>query len=126
MALGGCLKNTIDLNLYRFLEACFMIQQSQAKVCHTLDISRATFNRHLADCRDLLPMGCLLRQREIMLRLLFHHSVDVGGEEPLEQLEQAQQISQSFEGNGCQYQYVFHAANPLSTLLFIPLLQRAM
>jgi len=46
------MKSSIDLNLYRFLGSLYE-QKSLAKVCHTLDISRATFNRYLSECREL-------------------------------------------------------------------------
>ncbi|MCZ8486319.1 hypothetical protein O9993_15855 [Vibrio lentus] len=56
-------------------------------------------------------MSCLLRQREIYASTLVHHSVDVGGEEPLEQLPRASAaIYKSFEGRDANIEYVFHAA----------------
>ena len=46
------MKNTVDLNLYRFL--CVLHdKRSQPKTSHTLNISRATFNRYLSECRDM-------------------------------------------------------------------------
>ena len=116
------MKNTIDLNLYRFLSLLYD-QQSQAKVCHTLDISRATFNRHLADCRDLFANELFIATKGNYAPTLFTTQLMLVVKEPLEQLEQAQQISQSFEGTDANIEYVFHAANPLSTLLTVPLLQ---
>ncbi|MBW3695087.1 LysR family transcriptional regulator [Vibrio sp. T187] len=116
------MKNTIDLNLYRFLDLLYE-QKSQAKVCHILDISRATFNRHLADCRDLFANELFIATKGSYAPTLFTTQLMSVVKEPLEQLEQVQQISQSFEGTDSNIEYVFHSANPLSTLLTVPLLK---
>ncbi|MCW8335672.1 LysR family transcriptional regulator [Vibrio sp. SCSIO 43135] len=116
------MKNTIDLNLYRFLDLLYE-QKSQAKVCHTLGISRATFNRHLADCRELFANELFLATKGIYQPTLFTTQLIAIVKEPLEQLEQAQQISQSFEGDNANIDYIFHVANPLSSLLTVPLVQ---
>ncbi|MFM2606626.1 LysR family transcriptional regulator [Vibrio chagasii] len=116
------MKNTIDLNLYRFLDLLYE-QQSQAKVCHILDISRATFNRHLSDCRDMFANELFIATKGVYTPTLFTTQLMLVVKEPLEKLEQAQQISQSFVGNDSNIEYVFHAANPLSTLFTVPLLK---
>ncbi|MGF1754668.1 LysR family transcriptional regulator [Vibrio makurazakiensis] len=116
------MKNTIDLNLYRFLDLLYE-QKTQAKVCHVLDISRATFNRHLSDCRDLFGNELFIATKGNYAPTLFTTQLMSVVKEPLEQLEQVQQISQSFEGTDSNIEYVFHAANPLSTLLTVPLLK---
>lgn len=116
------MKNTIDLNLYRFLDLLYE-QKTQAKVCHILDISRATFNRHLSDCRDLFGNELFIATKGNYAPTLFTTQLMAVVKEPLEQLEQVQQLSQSFEGTDSNIEYVFHAANPLSTLLTVPLLQ---
>ncbi|MGF1698528.1 LysR family transcriptional regulator [Vibrio lamellibrachiae] len=116
------MKNTIDLNLYRFLDLLYE-QKSQVKVCHTLGVSRATFNRHLSDCRDLFGNELFLATKGIYEPTLFANQLIGIIKEPLEQLEQAQQVSLSFEGDSADIEYVFYVANPLSSLLTVPLLQ---
>ncbi|MCK6264287.1 LysR family transcriptional regulator [Vibrio sp. ZSDE26] len=116
------MKNTIDLNLYRFLDLLFE-QKSQVKVCHTLDISRATFNRHLSDCRDLFGNELFIATKGIYEPTLFTNQLIRIIKEPLEQLEQAQQMSLSFEGDDADIEYMFYVANPLSSLLTVPLLK---
>ncbi|MGF1722437.1 LysR family transcriptional regulator [Vibrio kyushuensis] len=116
------MKNTIDLNLYRFLDLLYE-QKSQVKVCHTLGVSRATFNRHLSDCRDLFGNELFLATKGIYEPTLFTNQLIGIIKEPLEQLEQAQQVSQSFEGDNTSLDYVFFVANPLSSLLTVALLK---
>ncbi|MGF1885744.1 LysR family transcriptional regulator [Photobacterium profundum] len=116
------MKNTMDLNLYRFLDL-LLEQKSQVKVCHTLNISRATFNRHLADCRDIFSNELFIATKGIYEPTLFMTQLLSIVKEPLDQLEQAQQLSQSFTGDNVNFDFVFYAPSALSTLLTVPLLQ---
>lgn len=112
------MKSRIDLNLYQFLY-CLQQQQSLPKVCHELDISRATFNRYLAECRQWLANELFVvnkgnYQPNAFMRQLTEH---IHG--PLQQLEHAQQLAQSHHMPGAQY--VINLINPLSYLLTEPI-----
>ncbi|OCH08746.1 LysR family transcriptional regulator [Aliivibrio fischeri] len=116
------MKNSIDLNLYRFLDSLYE-QKSLAKVCHTLDISRATFNRYLSECRELFGNELFIADKGLYAPTLFTTQLINIIKAPLEQLEQAQQTAKSFNNKDANIEYIFHLANPLSNVLTVPLLQ---
>ncbi|RJG42273.1 LysR family transcriptional regulator [Motilimonas pumila] len=112
------MKSRLDLNLYQFLHCLYQVQ-SLPKVCHELNISRATFNRHLADCRQWLGNELFVvskgnYQANVFMRQLAEHI-----QTPLQQLEQAQQVVQSQNLQGAEY--VINLINPLSYLLTEPI-----
>ncbi|MGF1733896.1 LysR family transcriptional regulator [Photobacterium satsumensis] len=114
------MKNTIDLNLYRFLNLLCQ-QKSQAKVCHTLDISKATFNRQLAECRHRFDNELFNVDKGAYTPTLFCQQLCKALAEPLEQLEQIPQLAQSFNAVNRLNEYIFSIINPLSGLLTVPL-----
>ncbi|WP_285382689.1 LysR family transcriptional regulator [Vibrio sp. B181a] len=114
------MKNTIDLNLYRFLYLLSQ-QKSQAKVCHTLDISKATFTRQLAECRQRFDNELFNAEKGIYTPTLLCQQLCEAISEPLEQLEQLPQLAKTFNANQHSNEYVFSIINPLSGMLTIPL-----
>lgn len=114
------MKNTIDLNLYRFLYLLSQ-QKSQAKVCHTLDISKATFTRQLAECRLRFDNELFNAEKGIYTPTLLCQQLCEAIGEPLEQLEQIPQLAKTFNANQHSNEYVFSIINPLSGMLTIPL-----
>lgn len=114
------MKNTIDLNLYRFLHLLIQ-QKSQAKVCHTLDISKATFTRYLAECRQRFDNELFNAEKGAYTPTLFCQQLCQAICEPLEQLEQIPQLAKSFNASPHTTEYVFSIINPLSSMLTIPL-----
>ncbi|WP_394136209.1 LysR substrate-binding domain-containing protein [Aliivibrio fischeri] len=116
------MKNSIDLNLYRFIDSLYE-QKSLTKVCHTLDISRATFNRYLSECRERFNNELFIANKGLYAPTLFTIQLNNIIKTPLEQLEQVQQTAKSFNNKDANIEYVFHLANPLSNLLTVPLLQ---
>jgi DNA-binding transcriptional LysR family regulator len=113
-------KNTIDLNLYRFLYLLSQ-QKSQAKVCHTLDISKATFTRQLAECRLRFDNELFNAEKGVYTPTLLCQQLCEAIGEPLEQLEQIPQLAKTFNANQHSNEYVFSIINPLSGMLTIPL-----
>jgi len=113
-------KNTIDLNLYRFLYLLSQ-QKSQAKVCHTLDISKATFTRQLAECRQRFDNELFNAEKGVYTPTLLCQQLCEAIGEPLEQLEQIPQLAKTFNANQYSNEYVFSIINPLSGMLTIPL-----
>ncbi|CAH1542191.1 hypothetical protein THOG05_40129 [Vibrio rotiferianus] len=87
--LRHVVKHSIDLNLYRFLNLIFE-QKSLPKLCHTLNISRATFNRQLADCREQFGNELFIATKGLYHPTLFCSQLMHIIDEPLEQLESAQ------------------------------------
>ena len=116
------MKHSIDLNLYRFLNLIFE-QKSLPKVCHTLDISRATFNRQLADCRELFGNELFIANKGLYFPTLFCSQLMNIIEEPLEQLESAQTQVNVLEAATQPTQFRFFVPNPLSAILTTPLLE---
>lgn len=116
------MKHSIDLNLYRFLHLIFE-QKSMPKVCHTLDISRATFNRQLADCRVLFGNELFIANKGLYQPTLFCSQLMSLIEEPLEQLESVQTQINVLEAASQPTQFRFFVPNPLSALLTTPLLE---
>ncbi|MFN1583826.1 LysR substrate-binding domain-containing protein [Vibrio rotiferianus] len=114
------MKNTIDLNLYRFLYLLSQ-QKSQAKVCHTLDISKATFTRQLAECRLRFDNELFNAEKGVYTPTLLCQQLCEAIGEPLEQLEQIPQLAKTFNANQYSNEYVFSIINPLSGMLTIPL-----
>ncbi|CAH1546937.1 LysR family transcriptional regulator [Vibrio rotiferianus] len=114
------MKNTIDLNLYRFLYLLSQ-QKSQAKVCHTLDISKATFTRQLAECRQRFDNELFNAEKGVYTPTLLCQQLCEAIGEPLEQLEQIPQLAKTFNANQYSNEYVFSIINPLSGMLTIPL-----
>ncbi|CAH1550253.1 LysR substrate-binding domain-containing protein [Vibrio rotiferianus] len=114
------MKNTIDLNLYRFLYLLSQ-QKSQAKVCHTLDISKATFTRQLAECRLRFDNELFNAEKGVYTPTLLCQQLCEAIGEPLEQLEQIPQLAKTFNANQHSNEYVFSIINPLSGMLTIPL-----
>ncbi|MGR5212416.1 LysR substrate-binding domain-containing protein [Vibrio rotiferianus] len=114
------MKNTIDLNLYRFLYLLNQ-QKSQAKVCHTLDISKATFTRQLAECRLQFDNELFNAEKGIYTPTLLCQQLCEAINEPLEQLEQIPQLAQNFSANQQSKEFIFSIINPLSGMLTIPL-----
>jgi len=114
------LKNRFDLNLYHFLSLLHRYR-SQMKVCHDLDISRATFNRHLADCREGLGDELFVVAKGVYTPTLFTNQLIEYIEQPLEQLEQVQHAAKRFEGAESQLEFMFYVVNPLSRLITLPL-----
>ncbi|MGR5060005.1 LysR substrate-binding domain-containing protein [Vibrio rotiferianus] len=114
------MKNTIDLNLYRFLYLLSQ-QKSQAKVCHTLDISKATFTRQLAECRQRFDNELFNAEKGVYTPTLLCQQLCEAIGEPLEQLEQIPQLAKTFNANQYSNEYVFSIINPLSRMLTIPL-----
>ncbi|MGR5132100.1 LysR substrate-binding domain-containing protein [Vibrio alfacsensis] len=114
------MKNTFDLNLYRFLHLLSQ-QKSQVKVCHTLDISKATFNRQLAECRQHFDNELFNAEKGIYTPTLLCQQLCETISEPLEQLEQIPQLVQSLNANMYPNEYIFSIINPLSSMLTIPL-----
>lgn len=92
------MKNTIDLNLYRFLYLLSQ-QKSQAKVCHTLDISKATFTRQLAECRLRFDNELFNAEKGVYTPTLLCQQLCEAIGEPLEQLEQIPQLAKTFNAN---------------------------
>ncbi|WP_411063714.1 LysR substrate-binding domain-containing protein [Vibrio rotiferianus] len=115
------MKNTIDLNLYRFLYLLSQ-QKSQAKVCHTLDISKATFTRQLAECRLRFDNELFNAEKGVYTPTLLCQQLCEAIGEPLEQLEQIPQLAKTFNANQHSNEYVFSIINPLSGMLTIPLI----
>jgi len=113
-------KNTIDLNLYRFLYLLSQ-QKSQAKVCHTLDISKATFTRQLAECRLRFDNELFNAEKGVYTPTLLCQQLCEAIGEPLDQLEQIPQLAKTFNANQHSNEYVFSIINPLSGMLTIPL-----
>jgi DNA-binding transcriptional LysR family regulator len=113
-------KNTIDLNLYRFLYLLSQ-QKSQAKVCHTLDISKATFTRQLAECRLRFDNELFNAEKGVYTPTLLCQQLCEAIGEPLEQLEQIPQLAKTFNANQYSNEYVFSIINPLSGMLTVPL-----
>lgn len=116
------MKHSIDLNLYRFLHLVFE-QKSLPKVCHTLDISRATFNRQLADCRELFGNELFIANKGLYVPTLFCSQLMSIIEEPLEQLESAQTQVNVLKAATQPTQFRFFVPNPLSAILTTPLLE---
>ncbi|MEH0696844.1 LysR family transcriptional regulator [Vibrio owensii] len=116
------MKHSIDLNLYRFLNLIFE-QKSLPKVCHTLDISRATFNRQLADCRELFGNELFIANKGLYFPTLFCSQLMNIIKEPLEQLESAQTQVNVLEAATQPAQFRFFVPNPLSAILTTPLLE---
>ncbi|SUQ07828.1 transcriptional regulator [Vibrio owensii] len=114
------MKNTIDLNLYRFLYLLSQ-QKTQAKVCHTLDISKATFTRQLAECRQRFDNELFNAEKGFYTPTLLCQQLCEAISEPLEQLEQIPQLAQSYNANQHANEYLFSIINPLSAMLTIPL-----
>ncbi|GAB7229337.1 hypothetical protein VrSk94_30270 [Vibrio rotiferianus] len=114
------MKNTIDLNLYRFLYLLSQ-QKSQAKVCHTLDISKATFTRQLAECRLRFDNELFNAEKGVYTPTLLCQQLCEAIGEPLEQLEQIPQLAKTFNANQYSNEYVFSIINPLSGMLTVPL-----
>ncbi|TMX73160.1 LysR family transcriptional regulator [Vibrio rotiferianus] len=114
------MKNTIDLNLYRFLYLLSQ-QKSQAKVCHTLDISKATFTRQLAECRQRFDNELFNAEKGVYTPTLLCQQLCEAIGEPLEQLEQIPQLAKTFNANQYSNEYVFSIINPLSGMLTVPL-----
>ncbi|WP_010448325.1 LysR family transcriptional regulator [Vibrio rotiferianus] len=114
------MKNTIDLNLYRFLYLLSQ-QKTQAKVCHTLDISKATFTRQLAECRLRFDNELFNAEKGVYTPTLLCQQLCEAIGEPLEQLEQIPQLAKTFNANQHSNEYVFSIINPLSGMLTIPL-----
>ncbi|WP_447400122.1 LysR substrate-binding domain-containing protein [Vibrio harveyi] len=114
------MKNTIDLNLYRFLYLLSQ-QKSQAKVCHTLGISKATFTRQLAECRQRFDNELFNAEKGIYTPTLLCQQLCEVISEPLERLEQIPQLAQSFNANQQANEYIFSIINPLSGMLTTPL-----
>ncbi|TFH89845.1 LysR family transcriptional regulator [Vibrio ouci] len=115
------MKNRFDLNLYRFLSLLHR-HRAQAKVCHDLDISRATFNRHLSDCRDSLGDELFVVSKGVYTPTLFTNQLIDYIELPLQQLEQVPYAAKRFEGGESQLEFFFYVVNPLSRLITVPLL----
>ncbi|WP_282064401.1 LysR family transcriptional regulator [Vibrio rotiferianus] len=114
------MKNTIDLNLYRFLYLLSQ-QKSQAKVCHTLEISKATFTRQLAECRQRFDNELFNAEKGVYTPTLLCQQLCEAIGEPLEQLEQIPQLAKTFNANQYSNEYVFSIINPLSGMLTVPL-----
>lgn len=119
------MKNTIDLNLYRFLNLLCQ-QKSQAKVCHTLDISKATFNRQLAECRHRFNNELFNVEKGVYAPTLFCQQLCEAITEPLEQLELIPLLAQSFNADNHPIEYIFSIINPLAGLLTVPLVASLM
>ncbi|MCW1891499.1 hypothetical protein OK016_29260 [Vibrio chagasii] len=100
-------------------------QQSQAKkTCHILDISRATFNRHLSDCRDLFAIRLFIATKRCLYADFVHYAIDASGKEPLEKLEQnAANISRSRLSVTIRTSNMFSRSQPAEHTVWSTLLQ---
>lgn len=120
--LRHVVKHSIDLNLYRFLNLIFE-QKSLPKVCHTLNISRATFNRQLADCREQFGNELFIATKGLYHPTLFCSQLMHIIDEPLEQLESAQTQVNVLESATQPKEFRFFMPNLLSAILTTPLLE---
>ncbi|RTZ17483.1 LysR family transcriptional regulator [Vibrio aquaticus] len=114
------MKNRFDLNLYRFLTALHRFG-SQVKVCHDLDISRATFNRHLSDCRDSLGDELFVVAKGVYTPTLFTNQLIDYITLPLQQLDQVPLVAKRFDHGEPNLEFLFYVVNPLSRLVTLPL-----
>lgn len=96
------MKNTIDLNLYRFLYLLSQ-QKSQAKVCHTLDISKATFTRQLAECRQRFDNELFNAEKGIYTPTLLCQQLCEVISEPLERLVQISKPMSTYSASLIRY-----------------------
>lgn len=117
------MKNTLDLNLYRFIDLLYR-QQSLAKVTHTLSISRATFNRQLSECRERFGNELFIANKGIYQPTLFTSQLVSSFKLPLEQLEQVQQLSHSFDTNKLDIEFIICVSSSLSSLITLPTIKR--
>ena len=116
------MKNTIDLNSYRFIDLLCQYK-SQAKVCHSLAISKATFNRQLAECRNVFDNELFIASKGSYEPTFFTSQLQELIQTPLEQLAQVPQLSQALKLEHRNLEYVFAIINPLSSQLTVPLLK---
>lgn len=116
------MKHRFDLNLYRFLTSLSR-HSSQSKVCHELEISRATFNRHLSECRDCFGNELFVVNKGVYTPTLFTKQLIEYIQSPLEVLEHTQQASHGFDHADKSLEFFFYVVNPLSRLVTIPLVE---
>ena len=90
-------------------------------MCHTLDISKATFTRQLAECRQRFDNELFNAEKGVYTPTLLCQQLCEAIGEPLEQLEQIPQLAKTFNANQYSNEYVFSIINPLSGMLTIPL-----
>ncbi|WP_394203006.1 LysR substrate-binding domain-containing protein [Shewanella waksmanii] len=111
----------IDLNLYRFMMSLVKLK-SLSKTCHELDISRATFNRHLAQCRDLFANELFVVNKGAYTPTLMMSQLAQYIEAPLSSLEQSHHAARLFADDHHNIKCTINIISPLTSTLTLPLI----
>lgn len=114
------MKNRVDLNLYRFM-ICLVKLKTLSKTCHELDISRATFNRHLASCRELFNNELFVVTNGSYTPTLLMTQLAQHIDEPLSVLEQSHHAAKLFTNEHRDIECTINIISPLSSALTLPL-----
>ncbi|AJR06210.1 LysR family transcriptional regulator [Photobacterium gaetbulicola] len=116
------MKKNFDLNLYRFLVVLYE-KRTQAKVTFYLSISRATFQRYLAECREIFGNELFIANNKVYEPTLLASQIVSRVKDSLEQLEDSEFLVQSFGLNNKSLNFEFHMPSMLSEIFAIPIIQ---
>ena len=117
--------NSIDLNLYRFLTTLYQ-WKTVDKTIHKLDISKATFNRHLSDCRDLFENELFIAEKGKYEPTAFMVNLHKEIEEPLNFLNDINGISTTLYSKKKKVELAFYLPTALNKIFSLPLIESAL
>lgn len=117
--------SSIDLNLYRFLTTLYQ-WRTVDKTIHKLDISKATFNRHLSDCRDLFENELFIAEKGKYEPTAFMVNLHKEIEEPLNFLNDINGISTTLYAKKKKIELAFYLPTTLNEIFSLRLIEHAL
>lgn len=116
---------SIDLNLYRFLTTLYQ-WKTVDKTIHKLDISKATFNRYLSDCRDLFENELFIAEKGKYEPTAFMVNLHKEIEGPLNFLNDINGISTTLYAKKKKIELAFYLPTTLNEIFSLRLIDHAL
>jgi len=117
--------SSIDLNLYRFLTTLYQ-WTTVDKTIHKLNISKATFNRHLSDCRNLFENELFIAEKGKYEPTAFMINLHKEIEEPLNFLNDINGISTTLYAKKKKIELAFYLPTTLNEIFSLQLIEYAL